>query len=108
LGGKVLKEENHINFENLRLRMEPIWGAKRAIWRLKIPIFGMLFLMIQDVNLVRPPTHPTHIASYKKPRSVVFTSEFPRSPVGKVLKKDLRVKYGKKEVSDSAPIPMMV
>jgi len=41
-----------------------------------------------------------NIASYKKPRSVVFTSAFPRSPVGKVLKKDLRVKYGNKEVSD--------
>jgi long-chain acyl-CoA synthetase len=33
------------------------------------------------------------IAGYKKPKSVDFVTEFPRSAVGKVLKKDIRAKY---------------
>ena len=33
------------------------------------------------------------IAGYKKPKSVEFISEFPRSPVGKVQKKVLRERY---------------
>lgn len=37
----------------------------------------------------------TKLASFKRPRSVVFTDELPRNPMGKVLKKDLRNKYGK-------------
>ncbi|MHA1265892.1 MAG: AMP-binding protein [Candidatus Helarchaeota archaeon] len=35
------------------------------------------------------------IASYKKPRSVVFVKEFPISPVGKVLRAKIRETYGK-------------
>ncbi len=35
------------------------------------------------------------IASYKKPRSVVFIDEFPYSPVGKILRQKIRDKYGK-------------
>ncbi len=35
------------------------------------------------------------IASYKKPRSVVFTQEFPISPVGKVLRSKIREQFGK-------------
>jgi len=34
------------------------------------------------------------LASYKRPRSVVFVDKLPRNPMGKVLKKDLREKYG--------------
>ena len=34
-----------------------------------------------------------HIAGYKKPKSVDFVTEFPRSAVGKILKKDIRAKY---------------
>jgi fatty-acyl-CoA synthase len=34
-----------------------------------------------------------HLASYKKPRSVVFTEDLPRNPSGKVLKTVLREKY---------------
>jgi len=34
-----------------------------------------------------------NLAGYKKPKSVDFVDEFPRSPVGKILKKDIRAKY---------------
>jgi len=36
------------------------------------------------------------LASYKRPRSVVFTDELPRNPMGKVLKRVLREQYGGK------------
>jgi acyl-CoA synthetase (AMP-forming)/AMP-acid ligase II len=35
------------------------------------------------------------IASYKKPRSVVFVESFPKSPVGKILRQKVRELYGK-------------
>jgi len=35
------------------------------------------------------------LASYKRPRSVVFVDELPHNPMGKVLKRVLREKYGK-------------
>jgi len=35
------------------------------------------------------------MASFKRPRSVVFTDELPRNPMGKVLKRVLREQYGK-------------
>ncbi len=35
-----------------------------------------------------------NLASFKRPRSVVFTDELPRNQMGKILKKDLREKYG--------------
>jgi len=35
-----------------------------------------------------------HLAGFKRPRSVVFVDELPRNPMGKVLKKDLRKRYG--------------
>ena len=36
-----------------------------------------------------------HIASYKKPRSVVFTGEIPKNASGKILKDEVRARYGK-------------
>jgi acyl-CoA synthetase (AMP-forming)/AMP-acid ligase II len=36
-----------------------------------------------------------NLASFKRPRSVVFTDELPRNPMGKVLKRVLRDQYGK-------------
>jgi long-chain acyl-CoA synthetase len=33
------------------------------------------------------------IAGYKRPRSVDFTDEFPKSPTGKILRRVLREKY---------------
>ncbi len=35
------------------------------------------------------------LASYKRPRSVIFVDELPRNPMGKVLKRVLRDQYGK-------------
>ncbi len=37
----------------------------------------------------------SHLASYKKPKSVDFVDALPRNPTGKVLKRVLREKYGK-------------
>jgi acyl-CoA synthetase (AMP-forming)/AMP-acid ligase II len=37
----------------------------------------------------------TRLASFKRPRSVIFVDELPRNPMGKVLKRELRDKYGK-------------
>jgi acyl-CoA synthetase (AMP-forming)/AMP-acid ligase II len=34
------------------------------------------------------------LASYKRPRSVIFVEELPRNPMGKVLKRVLRDEYG--------------
>ena len=34
------------------------------------------------------------LASFKKPESVVFASELPRNPLGKVLKRVLREEFG--------------
>lgn len=34
------------------------------------------------------------LASYKKPESVVFVAELPRNPLGKVLKRELRERFG--------------
>ncbi len=34
-----------------------------------------------------------HLASFKKPRKVIFTDALPRNPSGKVLKRDLRKQY---------------
>jgi len=36
-----------------------------------------------------------NLASYKKPRSVIFVDSLPRNPAGKVLKTMLREEYGK-------------
>jgi acyl-CoA synthetase (AMP-forming)/AMP-acid ligase II len=35
------------------------------------------------------------LASFKRPRSVVFVSELPRNPMGKLVKREIREKYGK-------------
>jgi len=37
----------------------------------------------------------SRLAGYKRPRSVVFVDRLPRNPMGKVLKRKLREKYGK-------------
>jgi len=37
----------------------------------------------------------SRLASFKRPRSVIFVEELPRNPMGKVLKRVLREKYGK-------------
>jgi len=39
-----------------------------------------------------------HMASFKKPESIVFVDELPRNPMGKVLRRVLREQYGKGEL----------
>lgn len=41
-----------------------------------------------------------NIASYKKPKSVDFVSEFPRNAVGKILKKEIRAKYSTESIAN--------
>jgi len=36
-----------------------------------------------------------HIASYKKPKSIIFVDELPTNPSGKVLKDEVRARYGR-------------
>jgi acyl-CoA synthetase (AMP-forming)/AMP-acid ligase II len=36
----------------------------------------------------------SRLASFKRPRSVLFIDSLPRNPMGKVLKKELREKFG--------------
>jgi len=36
-----------------------------------------------------------NLASFKRPRTVVFVKDLPRNPMGKLIKKDIREKYGK-------------
>jgi acyl-CoA synthetase (AMP-forming)/AMP-acid ligase II len=36
-----------------------------------------------------------NLASYKRPRTVVFVDELPRNPMGKLIKREIREKYGK-------------
>jgi len=37
----------------------------------------------------------SRLAGFKRPRSVVFIDSLPRNPMGKILKKELREKYGR-------------
>jgi acyl-CoA synthetase (AMP-forming)/AMP-acid ligase II len=36
-----------------------------------------------------------NLASFKRPRSVIFVDELPRNPMGKLIKREIREKYGK-------------
>jgi len=36
-----------------------------------------------------------NLASFKRPRTVVFVDDLPRNPMGKLIKKDIRAMYGK-------------
>ncbi len=36
-----------------------------------------------------------NLASFKRPRTVVFVDELPRNPMGKLIKREIREKYGK-------------
>ena len=39
-------------------------------------------------------TAKKHLASYQKPRSVAFVDSLPKAPTGKILKRELRARYG--------------
>ena len=45
------------------------------------------------------------LAGYKLPRSVEFVADLPRSPAGKVLKRDLRARYGSPPAPRNSPPP---
>ena len=47
---------------------------------------------VGEDDLIRYCTQ--HLASFKRPRSVVFVDELPRNVMGKVLKRDLREQFG--------------
>ena len=40
------------------------------------------------------------IAGYKKPKSVIFVDQLPKSPVGKVLRGKIRKLYGAPKIND--------
>lgn len=69
------------------------WGESvRAIVQLKP---GSKMTEAEVIELCK-----RHIASYKKPKSVIFLDELPKNPSGKVLKTELREKYGQPNASN--------
>jgi long-chain acyl-CoA synthetase len=60
--------------------------------------------VVKAVIVLKPGAHVTekeiiefcgkNLAGYKKPKSVDFWKDLPRSPQGKILKKDIRKRYG--------------
>ncbi|MBT3368018.1 MAG: long-chain-fatty-acid--CoA ligase [Nitrospina sp.] len=66
------------------------WGE--AVKAFIVPVEGQ---MISEEELVQ--FCKTSLASYKKPKSVEFMDELPRSPQGKILKRVLREKYWAKK-----------
>jgi acyl-CoA synthetase (AMP-forming)/AMP-acid ligase II len=49
----------------------------------------------EDVNESSLIDHCSqHLASFKRPRSVIFVDQLPRNVMGKVMKRDLREEYG--------------
>lgn len=66
---------------------DPEWGQQpRAIMVLKP---GEVATPEEIMEYCR-----SRLASFKRPRSVIFIDELPRNPMGKVLKKELRARYG--------------
>ena len=66
---------------------DPEWGQEpRAIVVLKK---GEVATAEEIIEFFR-----TRLAGFKRPRSVVFVESLPRNPMGKVLRKKLREKYG--------------
>ena len=43
-----------------------------------------------------------HLAGYKTPKQVFFVDSLPKNPSGKLLKRDLRTRFGSKNPSHSA------
>jgi acyl-CoA synthetase (AMP-forming)/AMP-acid ligase II len=37
------------------------------------------------------------MSSYKAPKSIEFVESLPKNPQGKILKKEIRLKYGRKD-----------
>ncbi|MHA1378250.1 MAG: class I adenylate-forming enzyme family protein [Candidatus Helarchaeota archaeon] len=68
------------------------WGS--AVRAIIIPKKGLIpHQDITDIEIIE--FCRGKMASYKKPKTVVFAEKFPISPVGKVLRAKIREKYGK-------------
>src|SRR5205823_13251053 len=66
---------------------DDLWG--RTVKALVVPAPGAVIAAGELVAFTRQ-----RIAAYKLPRSVEFVAELPRSAAGKVLKRELRARYG--------------
>ena len=65
---------------------DPLWGESvKAI----IALRPGMSLTEEEVNALCMQ----HLASYKKPRTVEFVPELPKSAYGKILKRELREQY---------------
>ena len=64
------------------------WGE--AVCAIIVPREGYEITGEEIIHLCKE-----HIASYKKPKRVIFTKSLPMSPQGKILKRKLREKYWK-------------
>jgi len=65
---------------------DPDWGEKIVAYVVRQPGAGL-----DEEGVVRHVSE--NLASYKKPREVVFVDELPYSPSGKLLKRELREMY---------------
>lgn len=63
------------------------WGE--AVKAIVVPKFGEQLTEKEIIDFCKQ-----HLASYKKPKSVDFVDALPRNAMGKVLKRELRAKYG--------------
>jgi long-chain acyl-CoA synthetase len=61
-----------------------------------------LFIVKQDASLteqaVRQYAHD-HLTNYKRPRTIVFRDELPKTNVGKILRRELRDELAKSNPS---------
>jgi fatty-acyl-CoA synthase len=63
------------------------WGE--AVKAIVVPKFGEQLTEKEVIDFCKQ-----YLASYKKPKSVDFMDALPRNAMGKVLKRELREKYG--------------
>lgn len=68
---------------------DPHWGE--AILAVVVPKDGAIISEKEIVDLCKE-----NLAPFKKPKSVVFAEALPKNPTGKILKTELRKRYGRK------------
>ena len=67
----------------------------------EVPLAVVVAKKHEDVTAEELMEHcRANLASFKRPRAVVFTDELPRNPMGKILKKQLREQYGEMKPED--------
>ena len=67
---------------------DPKWGE--TVQAIVVPEKGASITEAEVIDFCKK-----NLASYKKPKSVIFMDNLPRNPGGKVLKTELRKMYGK-------------